>query len=43
MLKPDHSLAWNNMVILLDNTGIKHTRAKGCTRCQTALSHLLSL
>uniref|UniRef100_A0A3Q3XNG4 dolichyl-phosphate-mannose--protein mannosyltransferase n=1 Tax=Mola mola TaxID=94237 RepID=A0A3Q3XNG4_MOLML len=21
MLKPDHSLAWNNMVILLDNTG----------------------
>lgn len=23
MLKPDHSLAWNNMVILLDNTGIK--------------------
>lgn len=23
MLKPDHSLAWNNMVILLDNTGKK--------------------
>lgn len=22
MLKPDHSLAWNNMIILLDNTGI---------------------
>lgn len=43
MLKPDHSLAWNNMVILLDNTGIKHTHAKGCTRRQTALSHLLSL
>lgn len=21
MLKPEHSLAWNNMVILLDNTG----------------------
>ena len=21
VLKPDHSLAWNNMVILLDNTG----------------------
>lgn len=21
MLKPDHSLAWNNMIILLDNTG----------------------
>lgn len=25
MLKPDHSLAWNNMVILLDNTGNTHT------------------
>lgn len=26
MLKPEHSLAWNNMVILLDNTGIStHT------------------
>ena len=22
MLKPEHSLAWNNMVILLDNTGM---------------------
>jgi hypothetical protein len=21
MLKPEHSLAWNNMIILLDNTG----------------------
>lgn len=43
MLKPDHSLAWNNMVILLDNTGIKHTIAKGCTCCRAALSHLLSV
>ena len=21
VLKPEHSLAWNNMIILLDNTG----------------------
>lgn len=26
MLKPEHSLAWNNMVILLDNTGINTHR-----------------
>lgn len=23
VLKPEHSLAWNNMIILLDNTGAK--------------------
>lgn len=38
MLKPNHSLAWNNMVILLDNTGIRHTHAKDCTCCRTALT-----
>lgn len=27
MLKPDHSLAWNNMVILLDNTGTTNTHS----------------
>lgn len=28
MLKPEHSLAWNNMVILLDNTGTACARAR---------------
>lgn len=30
MLKPEHSLAWNNMVILLDNTGTaRHLQTRG--------------
>lgn len=37
MLKPDHSLAWNNMVILLDNTGIeKNTDAHTFTHKEAA-------
>lgn len=35
MLKPDHSLAWNNMVILLDNTG---TTARTCWETTRLLS-----
>ncbi|TNN57783.1 Transmembrane and TPR repeat-containing protein 4 [Liparis tanakae] len=31
VLKPEHSLAWNNMVILLDNTG-NYTHALGVPR-----------
>ncbi|XP_014019261.1 protein O-mannosyl-transferase TMTC4 isoform X1 [Salmo salar] len=29
VLKPDHSLAWNNMVILLDNTGVRRLLPPG--------------
>lgn len=29
VLKPEHSLAWNNMIILLDNTGAERSGDEG--------------
>lgn len=33
VLKPEHSLAWNNMIILLDNTGTEEKEMM--RRCST--------
>lgn len=37
VLKPDHSLAWNNMVILLDNIGIQYKLVRTYMHAHTQL------